>query len=291
LAAIAIGALQTMHATAALLVYEGFDYPDATSLRTQTGGSGWSGAWTNTGNATETATNPGLTYPNLTVLGNKATLNGQQTTSTNGNNAFLLRDLSQTFGTDGTTVWLSFIGQRTGNKSAGGTGQPLNYQRVYALSLFNSTTEQASIGELSNDPADAWSLNPDLTLVSASSHTPVPIDSQAFLLARIDFVGAGTDKAYLWVNPDLSLGEPAIDTAAATATDELTFTRLRMTVGGSQNSGATLAAAGLFDEIRIGDTFADVAPVPEPGSVVTALAIVCAAAGARRHRRRNDVRR
>src|SRR4029079_5452071 len=101
-------------------------------------------------------------YPNLNTVGNKDTSAGQQTTGTSAN-AFLFRDISQTFGTDNTTVWLSFIGQRTGSKSAGGTAQPLNYQRVFSMSLFSgSTTEQASIGELSNDPADVWALNSDL---------------------------------------------------------------------------------------------------------------------------------
>ncbi len=272
---------------AALIVYEGFDYPAATNLRTQTGGTGWSGAWTNTGSATETATSPGLTYTSLPVQGNKATLNGQQTTSTNGNSAFLLRDTSQTFGTDGTTLWLSFISQRTGKKSAGGTAATLNYQRVFSLSLFNSTAEQASVGELSNDNLDTWALNPDATTIAPSVHTTVPIDTQAFLLARLDFVGVGTDKMFLWVNPDLSQGEPAIGTEAASITDELTFNRIRMTVGGSQNSGATLAAQGLFDEIRVGDTFADVTSVPEPVSMSLLLVGLVGLTAVRRIRREN----
>jgi len=279
--------MYSLSVKSALIVYEGFDYPAATNLRTQTGGSGWSGAWTNTGNATETATSPGLTYPGLIVQGNKATLNGQQTTSTNGNSAFLLRDTAQTFGTDGSTLWLSFISQRTGAKSAGGTGATLNYQRVFSLSLFNSTTEQASVGELSNDNLDTWALNPDATTIVPSVHTTVPLDTQAFLLARLDFIGAGTDKMYLWVNPDLSQGEPDIGTAAASITDDLTFNRLRMTVGGSQNSGATLAAQGLFDEIRIGDTFADVTAVPEPASMSLLLLGLISLAAAHRSRRGN----
>src|SRR5436309_1008501 len=118
------GVMFTMTSSAALIVYEGFDYAAGSSLRTQNGGTGFASAWANTGNATETATSPGLTYGDLAVSGIKATLNGQQTTSTNGNSAFLTRDLSQTFGADGTTEWLSFISQRTGNKSSGGTAQP-----------------------------------------------------------------------------------------------------------------------------------------------------------------------
>jgi hypothetical protein len=277
----------SMNASAALIVYEGFEYADGTNLRTQTGGFGWSGAWTNTGSATETATTPGLTYPNLAVLGNKGTLAGQQTTSANGNNAFILRDTATTFGTDGTTLWLSFIGQRTGNKSAGGTPTPpSNYQRVYSLGLFNGTTEQASVGELSADTADVWCWNRDTT-VANSVHTTVPLDTQVFALIRIDF-GAGTnvDNAYLWLNHDLSLGEPSIGTANASFIgDDLTFNRIRMTVGGSQNSGATLAASGLFDEIRVGDTFADVLNIPEPALLQMSVMCLWGMVSAMRRRR------
>jgi hypothetical protein len=279
----------SMTSSAALIVYDGFDYVAGSSLRTQNGGTGFAAAWANTGSATETATSPGLTYGTITATGIKATLNGQQTTSTNGNSAFLTRDLSQTFGADGTTEWLSFISQRTGNKSSGGTAQPLNYQRVFSLSLFSgSTTEQASVGELSNDPADVWALNTDATTIAPSVHTTVPLDTQSFLLLRIDNIaGVSADKAYLWVNPDLSLGEPSIGTAAATITDELSFNRIRLTVGGSQNSGATLAASGLFDEIRIGDTFDDVTPVPEPACASLALGCLVSLAVAARRRRSN----
>jgi hypothetical protein len=280
-------ALCSMTSSAALLVYDGFDYVAGSSLRTQNGGTGFAAGWANTGNATETATSPGMTYGDLTVAGVKATLNGQQSATGNGASAFLTRDLTQTFGTDGTTEWLSFISQRTGSKSSGGTAQPLNYQRVFSLSLFSgSATEQASVGELSNDPADVWALNPDATTIVPSVHTTVPLDTQSFLLLRIDNIaGTGKDKAYLWVNPDLTLGEPAIGTAAATITDELSFNRIRLTVGGSQNTGATLAAQGLFDEIRIGETFADVTPVPEPASVFAVVAcLVCLLPGARSRR-------
>src|SRR5688500_279138 len=175
----------------ALLAYEGFDYADTTSIRTLTGGSGWTGGWTNTGNATEIATQPGLTYQNLSVTGNKVTLNGQQTTATNGNSAFIFRDLATSFGATDGTLWLSFIGQRTGSKSAGGTAQPLNYQRVFTLGLFNAGTEQSAIGELSADGDDVWNLIGDVTSVASSQGTTVLIDQQAFLLLKIDFLAAG----------------------------------------------------------------------------------------------------
>jgi hypothetical protein len=107
------------------------------------------------------------------------------------------------------------------------------------------------------------------------------------LLARIDFVGVGIDKAYLWVNPDLSLGEPSIGTQAATITDELTFNRIRLTVGGSTTTGTRLAASGLYDEIRIGDTFADV--VPEPASITLILLGLTGLASTKRRRQPQEL--
>ena len=261
----------TSPSQAALQVYEGFDYPDGTNLRTQIGGIGWADGWQNTGVATETATTPGLSYTALAALGNKASIAGQQNTGgANGANAFLFRNLTQTFGTDDTTTWISFLGQRTGEKSMGGTAQPLNYQRVFSTAFFNvvgtTATEQFSIGELSNDALDVWGLNPTTT-VTDTLHSTIPIDTQALLLFKIDHL-AGPDNGSLWVNPNLSLGEAGLGTPAATISDDFTFNRIRIQAGGSQNTGANLNASGLWDEIRVGTAFADVTPAPGAGGVL-----------------------
>src|SRR3954471_21226148 len=107
---------------AALQVYEGFTYSDGTSIVGQNGGGGWSNTWNATGSTTgitANATTPGLSYPVLPASGNKLSLAGQQNATANGTDAFLFRNLgaANSFGTDGTTTWVSFIGQRTGGKS------------------------------------------------------------------------------------------------------------------------------------------------------------------------------
>jgi hypothetical protein len=254
-ALVVFGMLGGGAARAALQVYEGFDYADATNLRTQTGGIGWNGAWTNTGAATETVTATGLTYQNLAVTGNKVLLAGQQNTG-NGNNAFIFRDIATTFGTDDTTVWFSAIGQRLGDKQ----GDPLTYARVFSVAFFNGTTEQFSVGDLSNNPADVWSFHPTTAVADAVPST-VAIDVQSFLLMKIQYL-AGTDNVSLWVNPNLAGGEAGLGAPSVSATDtDATFNRIRIQAGGSQTTNALLAASGLWDEIRVGDTFADVAPV------------------------------
>ena len=257
--------------------YEGFDYPDATSIVGQTGGGGWSDAWAKNGNAgsTENATTPGLTYSTLPVAGNKATLAGVQAATGSGSSAFVFRSFNTNFGADNTTTWLSFIGQRTGTKSGDhGVGSAASYQRIFGISFFDNgtanTNERFSVGELTStvdvDDPDTWALNIfNPTGPGEMQPTATPVDQQSFLLMRINYgTGALSDNAYLWVNPDLSMGEPSIGSAnASLLLRNLEFDRLRISAGGSQSStaqpnGGVLAASGLIDEIRVGSNFASV---------------------------------
>jgi hypothetical protein len=273
----------TSSARAALDVYEGFQYADGTSILGQTGGGGWSNAWNKNGNAgsTENATTPGLTYTGLPVMGNKASLAGQQltTASSTGSSAFVFRNFgaANSYGTDSSTAWLSFIGQRTGAKSgAHGAGATPTYQRIFGISFFSggtaNTNERFNVGELTSSTSfvdtDMWALN-IFDPVSAANNLTVPsttpIDQQSLLLVRINYgVGTLADNAYLWVNPNLSLGEPSIANAQATLTNKnLEFDRLRVSAGGSTSStdqpnGGVLAASGIIDEIRVGSSFASV---------------------------------
>lgn len=263
-AALAVGSWAS-RASAELAVYEGFDYADGTNLRGTTGGDGWTNAWANTGASTETATEPGLTYPDLPVFGNKAEIAGEQT-SGNGSTTFLRRQTAE-FGTDGTALWLSFLGQRTGDKS----GDPLTYERFFGLSLETGpSTEKMQIGETSTLTDDAWSLIAPAGSGNAQTViSSTPIDQLSFLLVRIDFGESNLDNAHLWVNPDLSLGESGLGAADASVFDaNFTFNQIRLGAGGSQSGGAVLAASGLLDEIRIGDSFASViGPGLIPGDV------------------------
>jgi len=264
----------TSRANAVLQVYDGFQYPDGTSIVGQTGGGGWNNAWNATGNAstTENATTPGLTYPGLstTLVNNKLSLAGQQTTATTGNNAFVFRSVASAlnYGADGTTRWLSFIGQRTGTTSGTqGVGGAPSYQRIFGISFFqggtnSATDERWSVGELTpaaaaTDP-DTWALN--IFPTTEIQATTAPIDQLSLLLVRLDYgTGALSDNAYLWVNPNLSLGEPSTGTAQAVLSGRnLEFDRLRVSAGGSSTAGAVPAASGLLDEIRIGTSFASV---------------------------------
>jgi len=280
-------------ARAALDVYEGFQYADGTSIVGQTGGGGWSNAWNKSGNAgsTENATTPGLTYTGLPVTGNKLSLAGQQltTASSTGSSAFVFRNFgaANSYGTDSTTTWLSFIGQRTGLKSgAHGASGAATYQRIFGISFFSggtaNTNERFNVGELSSSTSfidtDKWALN-IFNAADATQNLTVPsttdIDVQSFLLVRIDYgIGTLADSASLWVSPNLALGEAGLGPAQAMLTNKsLEFDRLRVSAGGSTSStdqpnGGVVAASGLIDEIRVGSSFASViAPGLIPGDV------------------------
>ena len=236
-----------VQANAGLIAYEGFDYTGGASLNLQNGGSGFSSAWTNDSSAVVNVSAPGFTYDGLPTVGNSVLVTGTTVTA----NSY--RYLSSTLGTDSTTVWMSLIGQRVNNGSA----------RYFNFALFNGGTEGLAVGEPSNRPEDLWSLRVNAT--GAMSNSTASIYSQAFLLVRIDFGASNSDTVWMWANPDLSLGEPAVGTAEAYLTGQnLTFNRLRLSAG-NYNSGTNPEAIGYFDEFRLGDTYLDVIPEPATG--------------------------
>lgn len=241
-----------VQANAGLIAHEGFDYADGVSLNLQNGGFGFSSAWTNEGSGvTVSASAPGFTYSGAESVGNKVYLEGAA--AVGGNVANSYRDLSSTMGADSTTVWFSLMGQRINNAST----------RYFNFAFFNGGSEGLAIGEPSANAADLWSLRVNAAPAVMSNST-VSIYSQAFLLVRIDFGAADSDTAWMWANPDLSLGEPATGTAEAYITGRnMTFNRYRLSAGGAQTGNPQ--AMGYFDELRLGDTYLDVIPEPATG--------------------------
>jgi hypothetical protein len=73
-------------------------------------------------------------------------------------------------------------------------------------------------------------------------------------------------------NYDIALGEPDTSTANVSNIGGFNLAFDRLAIRGGTESGGNPAAQGFWDEIRIGDTFADVAPIPEP-AVLGLLAI------------------
>lgn len=300
LATVAIATLANPSAQAAPLAYEGFDYTPGETFLGANGGLGFSQAWqansTHVNNAltkagslsyTDSFGNTLLTSGGRGFFTGNGTATGDNTGGSTGN-AQPFRGLTTTrgYGTDPATTWVSFLAVRTGNAFAySDVGGSVSYGRAAGLQFFNTNAEQLTAGRASQNtetdsglPNDTWALynRGAAAQTVASAH---PLTDLVFVTLRIDHLtGAnnpGNDVAYMWLNHDNLTVEPNIGSALqisasqfASSDRDYNFNRIRL-FGGSDN--ATVGYGSMeIDEIRIGESFADVAPiVPEP----TALAI------------------
>jgi hypothetical protein len=283
--------LTTGHALGALIAYDGFDYP-AGDLTTRNGGTGWGGAYTDSGNSTVAETT-GLTYPDLLVAGGSLrTADGGTATTIS------FRNLDRIYGDGETETWVSLLGRRNGVTA--------NTSTFAGLSFYNSSGSAAANSELAIGPTVSGGTSPvwrigDLNNggTSASSNTTVSIDPNGtvYLLTMLirwgvndpaitAAVGSGAPSAvYLYVNPALG-ATPTLASANAARNINITnFDKIRFAAA----AGAGSLLDYSFDEIRIGDTFNDVTPssVPEPSAVMLGLVslIFCGTIRTRRRHR------
>jgi hypothetical protein len=259
---------------AAVLAYEGFDY-EVGALGTANGGTGWGGAWSSVNPPTTAGASSShsvaagsMTYSNLVTGGNQDRISNSGG-STAAGAAF--RNLAASFTLDeaNPVLWLSFMGQADNTTTGGHAG----------VALFNGTTEFGTFGKRS---AASYSTTPHTWSIGLASafgaavNSSEPANVPSFLVYKFTWTGAtSAATAELWVNPELDAA-PTVDTRDASTTAN-NFTINRVRVSTSTNSGN-------FDEIRLGTTFEDVAPVPEPTSVGL-VAAGAAALLARRRRR------
>jgi hypothetical protein len=131
----------------------------------------------------------------------------------------------------GATLADAFGGFALINNATGGTGSPIF---VGDLGGFYGVQEQGGAG------------------ASSSSTVSSLIDTTAFLVLRYTFV-SGADTVDLFVNPDPAAALPAVPSASISVNTD--FNQIQIQQG---------ARAYSYDEFRLGNTFQDVAPVPEP---------------------------
>lgn len=251
------------HSQGALSVYEGFDYSDpaGTSLSGLNGGTGWDAAFpapSGTANL-----QPGLSYPGLSTVG----LATQWSPNVNFG-AGRAWDTATAPPANG-TYWFSALVQANGIAQG-------NFNWMYSTL---STNGQNGVGfRLSNVGGSAnfraISGNNDGTSNPQAGST-FAVGSTHLIVGRLVLDSSSGSVLRLWVNPDLASTptELSPDTAelAISAADTATL-RPSITGRAFGTGGADPAANNLrYDEIRIGTTFADVVPVPEPASGVFAL--------------------
>lgn len=231
------------NSTPTLIAYEGFDITPGPGALSGAGGgssSGWTTLWTS--GATNNVLSSGLSYTNggnLVCTGGAA-----QLSYTTGS----YRNFAPPYSTATGTCWISFIAQIPSNGSS-----------WCGLSLFNTFgNEIVFLGDLSG--ATNWGAQVYGTggLFKTSN---IPVSVQVFLVARIDFnVSGNLDNTLVWINPDIG-STPPEDGSATLSLPGVDFSgsgnaanviRIRLQQGSN--------AYALFDEIRLGKTWADVSP-------------------------------
>jgi hypothetical protein len=244
IAALVATAIFAQRSFALVIASDSFDYAVG-NLTAQNGGTGFAAGWASSG-GTAQVQSPGLAHTGLNTIGNKAFIS-----ASNQNWRALT---AGTQGSGDSTLWISFIGQRTG----------ANNVRFFGISFYagdvnTSANEHLTIGENSNNNLDQWGAHFTSAAAGRIDIAGASVNTQSLLLTRINFHSAGNDDFFMWVNPNLSAGEPAIATAAASSVGafNLAFDRLSLR-GGTLNTGNIGEA--LYDELRLGTTFADVTP-------------------------------
>jgi hypothetical protein len=239
-----------LHATGATMVYENFAYAVGATVSGQNGGTGFAGAWMEAGTPAadlDTVQGGSLTFGALQTSGESV-----QSLAPSSRTSDYQRDIADIPGTTGTSLWLSFLIRRD-------TAAIPGSDNAFGLLIYPSEGAGIFVG----DPAinNFYFLGDRGDGEFASTSVPVTPFVTAFLVLRIDFL-AGADTIRLFVNP--APGGPAPTVASATKTDRDLATIDRIGVFSVDSNGDP---RGSIDEIRIGSSFSDVAPVPEASSV------------------------
>jgi hypothetical protein len=281
--AAAVSLTAALSANAQLIAYDGFDYGNNVWLgNTNAGGFGWGSAWYSGGQNMATNYSTGLGYTDGTytlqtsggsaILGSSAPQTGTQQLQRNLTSAFTNRAAG--------SVWISFLYQNLTTDNAGRNG----YRQAQMMLTRGATTnangtalangtETVDVGSgntytggVPSDRMSLWGASPVGQAFAQQSSLAVPRGSgnnPVFIVMRIDVDGtAAADTVYAWFNPLLG-STPGTGSAISTNVWFLEqLNGIRFAAGAGNASGTNAFYA--FDEIRVGYTFADVAPVPEP---------------------------
>jgi len=240
-----------------LIAFDPFDYP-AGAVSGANGGTGFSAAWA--AGSSFSVNSGNLSTPTYTGTGNDV-----QFSSTSS--ATMYRPVLTTFGVTGSDIWISYLTNPTSVSA---------YSSLELGAPVGSPSPTVGIlgGSLGIGPASAfWGIDQinGQNYTSALSSKPISYGQTTLLVIHI--LGNVQHTVDLYVNPGATL--PASPDASmngffgSTGQHFLTF---------QSNNANTL-----FDELRVGTTFADVAPAPEPHSLAI-LGIPVAALVARRGR-------
>jgi hypothetical protein len=196
------------------LISEHFDYSAGAPLNGQNGGTGFTGAWIEGGDAgdLDTIALGTLTYPLYVGSGNSGVENFGPNTD---NNSTPFRDVATIAGAQGgpnNPLYVSFLMK----KLSGVPEAPSAAEDFFGLALYGPPGQDALfIGDSSESVNFGLGTAGSPSLPGETSSKAVTIGDTALLLVKIDFSG-NTDTFSLYVNPDLS---QALGAADAVKTD------------------------------------------------------------------------
>lgn len=259
-------------ATGTLWAYEGFDYAVGSGLNDADGGSGWAGAWTLA--AAGMSIVGGLSYTD--AAGRRLDVSGGAADAW-GIYGSAQRFTQQDWGAPGSSVWISVL-QRNVPVIAGATGAGLS------LGVGNewNGAMYAGIGKtVSGSLRSVVGVNNSSVIASASGSLA---PGQTVLhVIRYDFALQGADTVSLWRNPLLGRDPGSADVSASFIDMASLLTGLTL---GFNTDGA--GNRFVFDELRLGSSFAAVTPfaaaVPEPATLALWGAGLATLAGLARRR-------
>ncbi len=246
---------------AALIAYDGADYAPTNSTSGLNGGFGWDGGWSG-GNSVVAGS---LRINGVATNGNRFVTDGNNDGSARvfGTNGF--GDLLQNgrFGKDGTTLWMSYLFRAVSTSSDNQAG----------LLLYNGEFSGANqvlyVGvPLGGSTLGLYAATNAAPPLGASSVSSIVATNQQtlFVVLKMMFGTPNGDRVFMYVNPPLG-SEPTNDIYISAVLNNLTFQFDRLIFA----SGATTTTVS-FDEFRLGETFADVAPLAPDRYAVTELA-------------------
>lgn len=162
----------------------------------------------------------------------------------------------------------------------------LNNVNGLFFASFNSSsgsgglpTTGSAVMRLRTDPNDASKFNVGIAKTTATSAGVVQFSSTGyalgttlFVVAAYEFVtGSQNDVAYMWINPDVSTFGSSTPPPADLTSAPSGIADLNLLSFAFRNVNSVGNPTFMFDELRVGTSWADVTPIPEPAAAVLLL--------------------